>query len=347
MTDHAVYAPSKMARILACPASVRLEQGLPNISSVYAEEGTRAHALAERALRGKPIDWPDVETRDAVMVYCNYVKELKVDWSGIEQRVTLFDNCWGTADFLGFSRKERRLYVVDYKHGAGVAVSPENNAQALTYAAGALFGHPEIDQREVDEVVIVIVQPRAPGEAIKEWRVETDVLLDHMMSIIEAAGLVDTDPTPGEHCKFCLALRTCPASQAAVDYALATEPSRQAAALADQLRIASRLKEWIRVVEATAFDAAESGEQLPGWKLVDKRATRRWLDEAAAARTLEMLGVDCYDTKLRSPAQIEKAGIDVSDLCTAESSGHTLVPDTDERPGVTVGGVTETPEFFT
>lgn len=50
MSKHALLSPSSAHRWCSCPGSVALTKDLPNVSSPYAEEGTRAHRLAELAL---------------------------------------------------------------------------------------------------------------------------------------------------------------------------------------------------------------------------------------------------------------------------------------------------------
>ena len=63
---HAILSASSSKRWLNCTPSARLEQNFPNESSVYAEEGTAAHALGEYKLRRylhelvrRPIPVPD------------------------------------------------------------------------------------------------------------------------------------------------------------------------------------------------------------------------------------------------------------------------------------------------
>ena len=79
---------------------------------------------------------------------------------------------------------------------------------------------------------------------------------------------------------------------------------------------------------------------IPGWKLVPKRATRRWRDEGQAVVELQALGL-CEDEliarKLKSPAQVEKllgfkGKRGIADLVVAVSGGTTLAPETDPRP---------------
>ena len=49
-TGHALLSPSSSHRWLICTPSAMLESVEPGISSIYAEEGTEAHALAELKL---------------------------------------------------------------------------------------------------------------------------------------------------------------------------------------------------------------------------------------------------------------------------------------------------------
>ena len=87
---------------------------------------------------------------------------------------------------------------------------------------------------------------------------------------------------------------------------------------------------------------SEGGKPPPRYKLVEKRATRKWRTEEADIEALQgILGDEIYDKKFRSPAQIEKLldksdrGI-VTDLTMKESSGHTLVHEDDPRDAIRV-----------
>jgi hypothetical protein len=76
--------------------------------------------------------------------------------------------------------------------------------------------------------------------------------------------------------------------------------------------------------------------------LVPKRATRKWADETAAQLWAKAHGVEPWETKLKSPAQIE-AGVKAvfpakgrpqlpEELIDKSSSGYTLAPEADPRP---------------
>jgi len=48
---HALLSASSSKQWLHCPPSVRLQEGFPNESSVYAEEGTFCHSVCEYKVR--------------------------------------------------------------------------------------------------------------------------------------------------------------------------------------------------------------------------------------------------------------------------------------------------------
>lgn len=83
--SHAVLSASSADRWLHCPPSVRLSERFEDNGSIYALEGTCAHALAEYKLRkalGYPADDPtenldfyNEEMDEATDGYVSYVLE--------------------------------------------------------------------------------------------------------------------------------------------------------------------------------------------------------------------------------------------------------------------------------
>ena len=102
------------------------------------------------------------------------------------------------------------------------------------------------------------------------------------------------------------------------------------------------LEDWIKSVREFAFAELNSGKAVPHWKLVPKRAYRKWRDEFNTKECLESLGygvADYMDTKLKSPAQVEKLlgtknKTILEVLTVSESSGFTLAPESDKREAV-------------
>lgn len=144
-------------------------------------------------------------------------------------------------------------------------------------------------------------------------------------------------------CRWCLAAPKCPAlRKKANDVArrvfsneLPYDPAELAATL-DQLPI---LEAWIKNVREFAYAEAEKGHDIPNYKLVEKRPTRKWRDEATVERTLAKYGVEAFERKLISPAAAERLlpkdlRDTLDELTFKESSGHALVHDSDKRSAV-------------
>ena len=79
---HAILSASASSRWLHCTPSARLERKFPDTSSPYAEEGTQAHAYAERFLNlflktGKTtvVINDNAEMQEAVQAYVNICVE--------------------------------------------------------------------------------------------------------------------------------------------------------------------------------------------------------------------------------------------------------------------------------
>src|ERR1700704_6209629 len=103
MNNHAIFAPSSAARWMACPPSATLSQGLPERPSPAALEGTRVHAVVERALRTgeippPPAPWVTLKNMPdhVVATYVrDFVQQLGAGTLQIEERVFLTKGCWG------------------------------------------------------------------------------------------------------------------------------------------------------------------------------------------------------------------------------------------------------------
>jgi hypothetical protein len=81
--------------------------------------------------------------------------------------------------------------------------------------------------------------------------------------------------------------------------------------LAQALETAERAQLWIDRVREHALDRLQHQVRIPGWGLIPTRPTRKWVsDETSTAALLTTMGVPhdtIFETRLRSPAQIEKA----------------------------------------
>lgn len=364
MTDGAIHSTlgaSSMHRWSQCPGSVKLIATVPaKASSSYAEEGTDAHAYAawcldkgrpheshknQRMIAGRAFEITD-DMIETVAVYYDYVMDAQDDGDSlmVEQRFDLsavHPGCFGTADAVVWKLAAKTLVVIDYKHGAGIPVSPENNPQLQYYALGALL-HSKLP---AERVRMVIVQPRCGGDAVKEWEIDAIDLLDFRSDLIKYARATEADGAPvvpGDHCRFCPAAAVCPGirdrantlAQVAFGGGLSYDPVKLAQALDSR----DAIKSWLKSLDEFAYSEALNGRTPPGYKLVEKRATRKWSSEPDVIEALQDIGVKddviFEPRQVKSPAQLEKLidGKVIAPFVVKESSGTVLVHESDKRP---------------
>ena len=364
------FQPSSSKRWINCPGSIRLSAGIPDTSSVFADEGTAAHQTSEKILRGELREEKlighvetvngqdytiDEEAAEAIMVYVDVCRDYmeRAKEFIIEQRLDMTHvapEMFGTADFVAYDEDKQKLIVCDLKFGRGVAVEADD-PQLLIYAMGAakLFHN-----RGVRTIEMCVVQPRCyhPDGPVRRYTISPPDLLDMEADIADAAKRAEKDDAalnPGAWCKFCKAAAICPAMLQVVNEAAKIEFGEPAPVtamtpkeLSKTLAKVDLVEDWCRRVREYAFAEAQRGRIAPGWKLVQKRAQRKWIDEENASRLLANLGVEdeeMFTKKLVSPAAAEKLvgkkGVALlGDLIVKESSGVTLVSEDDPRPAV-------------
>jgi hypothetical protein len=129
----------------------------------------------------------------------------------------------------------------------------------------------------------------------------------------------------------------------AVDRALKNKlHAIDAAQIGVYLKQAELLEAWISGVNELAYQMLDEGLLVPGYKLVPKRSTRKWIDDDKALEALEGLGLDAkelVETSVVSPAKAEKLlkkqKIALpADLVVSISTGNTLATEDDPRPAV-------------
>ena len=307
----------------------------------------------------------DDEMVESVQIYLDFVRgcyeagdELDVEYRFDLQHIA--DGMFGTGDCVIYKPKTGDLIVVDFKYGRGVPVEPKENPQLLLYGLGAVRRH---GNRPLRDITLAIVQPRCAHVegSIRTWVADSVSLMEWEVDITGAARNTekpDAKLLPGEWCKFCPAAAICPANRAkAVEIAgleFAAEGKDPAGLtpeeLSETLEEVGIVEAWAKNVLRYAHDQAMAGNAPPGWKLVEKRARRKWKNDSEAAQWWIDMGVseaDIFEQVMHSPAQMEKhapgsnkekRAAAMASIVNKQSSGAVLVPVSDKRPPISSGG---------
>lgn len=357
MAHSKIVGGSTAKRVINCPGSVKLCNEAPEKpSSSYAEEGTLLHnTIAEWLADGKKPVISDILTQDLIdekyTVALELLNEVDPEFGmdyAVEVEVGFGDfipDVFGSCDLLG--RLDNRAIVLDWKFGNGVIVEAIENEQLMFYAAAAM--RTEKAQwafKDVQEVELIIIQP----PMIKRWVTTVERIKafeQQLLSAVNAAAKINAPLREGSHCKWCAAKPTCPLMTGAVDRALKVKiDAIDAPTINAYLENAEILEEWIKDLRALAFTILESGRDLPSYKLVAKRATRKWSDEVEAKKALLATGLtesDVMEASFISPAQAEKKLKKLKQSLpegstVSISSGSTMAHVDDPRPAVLLIG---------
>lgn len=372
---HAKLSPSGAHRWIACPGSVAAEDGLPNTSSEFAEEGTRAHEWAALLLEsGQATSAMALADDDMAGHVRRYVDTIRQYAEGnqlfVETRVPIGhitgeEGATGTADAIVITADGSELQLHDLKYGRGVEVSAEDNEQLMLYALGALEEY-EMALADKPTFRLVIHQVRLAGPS--EWVVSYDDLMvfrDKAMAAAEAACSPGAIRVPGvDQCRFCKAKATCPAlaqfvsdeldadfdelaegSAPAVPAIGVEEPAKW---LGQKMDAIGLIEGWCKAVRAETEKRLLQGDEVPGYKLVQgRRGARAWSSEDEAEKLFKSFRLktdEMYDLKLISPTTAEKRLKDqpkrwakVVAVITHPQGKPSVAPVSDKRPAITPG----------
>lgn len=351
-----VVGGSTAARVIACPASVRLSATIPpRASSQYADQGTMLHNIISDILN---TDSPGIEMIGTIYAGQTFTAEMYEDkirpalaaleiidpdarmTTTVETRVSFGDwipGAFGTCDVVG--RRDDRAVILDWKFGAGIIVEAVENAQLMFYAAAAM--RTEATRwafTGATEVELIIVQP----PEVRRWVTTPSRIRQFEMLLARAVTMSESSDAPmamGSHCRFCPAKPVCPLMTGAAARLVDTQLSALSAPdIGAALVLASQLEKWIEDLRALAMNMLTAEHPIPDWKLVAKRGMRKWVDDAAAEAALRALlpESDFIEHTLVSPAKAEKAlkkfKLDLAPgLYHSISSGTTLARADDPR----------------
>lgn len=268
----------------------------------------------------------------ASMAYKNkpyLATEVRVDFSEI------VPDGFGTCDCCMIG--DNKLSIFDYKHGKGVPVSAENNPQMRLYALGALRQYGMF--YKIDTVSMSIIQPRITEDVSSEEISAEDLLKwgEQLKPIAQKAFTGEgAEFKEGPWCRFCKGKAVCRARSenmtALEDFMnmpvlgkMTDEEKMQRTSaeivgfpvshvltdkeVGDLLQRGARLAQWYEDLKTYAQDAILAGKEIPGWKVVEGRATRAWDDPEKALELFKQAGFDeavLFDRKQKSLSELEK-----------------------------------------
>jgi len=319
---HARLSASGSDRWINCPASPTLEEGYPEETSSYAEEGTLAHEFAERMikvdlrimampeyrqqideLKKHPLYYHEIQ--EEVMPYPTYVKEQFTEAKRIDSKAKIFieqkfslekyvKDSFGTSDCAILH--DVFLEVIDLKFGKGKEIKAKHNPQLKYYALGALETLTPAQRAAVKVVKLTIVQPRLSN--IDTWVIPADALIKWGEDVLRPKALETENPEAkaiaGDWCQFCKARARCRTlydlglSIAKQDFEILNDPRMlDDAELLNAYESADFIKKWCDDVKSTVLKEAVSGKKWEGYKLVEGRSTRQFTSETAVIEVLE------------------------------------------------------------
>lgn len=342
--QHAKLAPSAAETWISCPASIRMSALVPSGgSSIYAEEGTAAHALGEikaslalgliteRQATHRREKWRkefayvldqleegwELEMERCTTEYVELILERAALYPNsqvmLEQRMpTGIPECDGTSDVVIVS--PLHVEIIDLKYGSGVAVEAHDNPQLKLYALGALDTYGDV-LGDTELVRWTVFQPRmdhtlteeTTPEELRKWR-------SRILPIAEAALGPDAPFGPSEAaCRWCPASGRCQAQLESVfaepwieEKPEDLQPEDYARVLAD----VPRIKEWLKAFEEAALGLAYSqGIQIPGYKVVRSGGQRGIRDHPKAIEVLVAEGyepAEVSNVKAKGIGELEK-----------------------------------------
>lgn len=369
--EHALLSASSAHRWIRCTPSARLEESLPDRRTVYSDAGTLGHEMAEFKLRKhfiEPIgpqkaaaqmrkfrshEQYSPELEKIVDAFVDYCKSIDMLFSSrpyilVEQRVDyshVVPKGYGTADFIAVG--DDLLVIADLKTGQGKPVPIEGNEQMQLYAIGALKAVAGIFP--VQRIRMAIVQPKVYDEP-QETEMTVEKLERWANEIAPKAQLAwegKGEYVVGDHCQFCRARETCRARIeqffGAAELAPHKPPIIGWDEVGEVLRKAEGIVSWYNDLKELALSHILDGGEVPGWKAVEGRGSRAYVDIEKAFATLTAAGIDesiLYERRPLTPAQLEKALgkqqykdlLEVKGLVVKEPGKPTLAPIEDKRP---------------
>ncbi len=292
------------------------------------DEGVAFHWLMEQVLTGDahgPEDYLGEMAPNGIDITVEMVRHANVDYLlnfkrfdkdnfGVEKKAHIF-GIRGRVDF--YSTHPTTLTVVDFKYGYR-PVTVEDNWQLLL-AAISIWD-------EQSRIQMAIYSPRAtPKQPWHWWIIGPDELREYRDIIhqrVVELEMGDRREIAGAHCKYCRHAVTCAGLGQRIEDLMNTTDLKE---LHDLQKL---IKTRVAAIEADHFARLQMGQQIEGWTYDFSLGNRTLVldDVGTLEARLAEAGVMLYEPKMKTPAQLEKEGMDVDRFCHRTVLGAKLVP---------------------
>ncbi len=333
--EHSDFSPSKLSRIIKCSGSVSLIKSLePKEEELkdYTIEGIMLHEVIAKCLieayNNQLPEYNELskEHKGLIDICKNVVKEIynkeMFSYKGIELKIPniLETGVFGTSDLV--IRTNNALHIFDWKFGGSIEVYPENNYQLMAYAIGAAYLLSKDPFYEFSKIKLHIVQPRfSPSHKVHETSMEVlQYWLDYVLipALDDAKSQNPSFNAGEEQCRWCDASSVCKHN---IEYNTYSAGKAFAVAKTIENKVATKdhivnvldktkaLTNYLKEIKSYALSLLLNGEEIPGYKLVNGRATRYWLNEDSVFDYLssqELEDEEIFEKKIISPAKAEK-----------------------------------------
>ena len=380
---HAYLSASSANQWLNCPPSIKASEGIGDKTTTFAEEGTFAHELSElyfsnlyeelsdkdfkqQLKRYKQNEYYSEELREYVEQYVDIVEEKVNEARAQDEPILFFEHrldltryvpeSFGTGDVIIYYNGT--VEIVDLKFGKGVEVSALNNPQLRLYGLGSY----ELlkDFEDIHTIKTTIIQPRLHN--VSSESMTADDLVSWGLNVVRPQALKAIEGKgefkPGNHCRFCKIRHSCRARAEAnlnASKELTTPTTLTDDELAELLHKLPDIKRWASDVEEYCREQAlENNRNFDGWKVVEGRASRKYVDNEQVFERLK----EHYDpkeiseTKVLSISKLEKqigkkkVAELLSDLVEKPQGKPTLVTEDDKRQPITDSAESDFTEFI-
>ena len=380
---HAYLSASSANQWLNCPPSIKASEGIGDKTTTFAEEGTFAHELSELYFSNlyeelsdkdfkqqleerKKNEYYSEELREYVEQYVDIVEEKVNEARAQDEPILFFEHrldltryvpeSFGTGDVIIYYNGT--VEIVDLKFGKGVEVSALNNPQLRLYGLGSY----ELlkDFEDIHTIKTTIIQPRLHN--VSSESMTADDLVSWGLNVVRPQALKAIEGKgefkPGNHCRFCKIRHSCRARAEAnlnASKELTTPTTLTDDELAELLHKLPDIKRWASDVEEYCREQAlENNRNFDGWKVVEGRASRKYVDNEQVFERLK----EHYDpkeiseTKVLSISKLEKqigkkkVAELLSDLVEKPQGKPTLVTEDDKRQPITDSAESDFTEFI-